>query len=411
MTLRTHLNFRFNNDDPDFDPVAIAASLRPLLMAHADQAEREGRIPEPVFRAMRESGLLRMMAPRRAGGYGCNILTHMQTVAELAKGCAGSAWAFGLLSGCTGTAAGMPPAATEILFKTGEELFCSVTSLTATATPCAGGYSVTGQWGYGSGCLHADWAMNSVKVLDGEGQVIDTAFAIIPLTGSDEVRIVDTWHVLGVKGSGSNTIVAEGVFVPDALMMLRSRMPTQAQLLTIPGLEAKERVPQEPLFPLGVLSPTLGAASALLELVTENMKSKAVVGWHYQNQAGSEVLVYQLGEAAMEIDSAWLHIRRAASYMDEVAQTRVLTGFDKARIQADCGYAMQQLRRAGERLMDIAGPSGFADGNPLVRFWRDLSFASRHNALNSRLSLELYGRALLGKDSNLMLLADIADQI
>ncbi|MFA5495884.1 MAG: acyl-CoA dehydrogenase family protein [Porticoccaceae bacterium] len=411
MALRTHLNFRFNNDDPDFDPVAIAASLRPLLMAHADQAEREGRIPEPVFRAMRESGLLRMMAPRRAGGYGCNILTHMQTVAELAKGCAGSAWAFGLLSGCTGTAAGMPPAATEILFKTGEELFCSVTSLTATATPCAGGYSVTGQWGYGSGCLHADWAMNSVKVLDGEGQVIDTAFAIIPLTGSDEVRIVDTWHVLGVKGSGSNTIVAEGVFVPDALMMLRSRMPTQAQLLTIPGLEAKERVPQEPLFPLGVLSPTLGAASALLELVTENMKSKAVVGWHYQNQASSEVLVYQLGEAAMEIDSAWLHIRRAASYMDEVAQTRVLTGFDKARIQADCGYAMQQLRRAGERLMDIAGPSGFADGNPLVRFWRDLSFASRHNALNSRLSLELYGRALLGKDSNLMLLADIADQI
>lgn len=411
MTLRSHLNFRFNSDESDFDPVAVAASLRPLLMAHADQAEREGRIPEPVFRAMRESGLLRMMAPRRAGGYGCNILTHMQTVAELAKGCAGSAWAFGLLSGCTGTAAGLPPAATEILFKTGEELFCSVTSLTATATPCAGGYTVTGQWGYGSGCLHADWAMNLVKVLDGEGEVVDTAFAIIPLINSDKVRIVDTWHVLGVKGSGSNTIVAEEVFVPDALMMLRSRMPTHAQLLTIPGLEAKERVPQEPLFPLGVLSPTLGAASALLELVTENMKSKAVVGWHYPNQAGSEVLVSQLGEAAMEIDSAWLHIRRAASYMDEVAQTRVLTGFDKARIQADCGYAMQQLRRAGERLMDIAGPSGFADGNPLVRFWRDLSFASRHSALNNRLSLELYGRALLGQKSNLALLADIADQL
>ena len=409
MTLRTHLNFQFNADEPAFDPVAIAASLRPLLMAHADEAEREGRIPEPVFKALRETGLLRMMAPRRAGGFGCNILTHMRTVAELAKGCAGSAWAFGLLSGCTGTAAGMGPEATEILFKTGEELFCSVSSPTGTATPVDGGYRVSGQWGYGSGCLHADWAMNGVKVLDDGGEVVDSAFAIIPLTHTDRVAINNTWHVLGVKGSGSNTIVADQVFVPAPLMMLRSQTPSQAVLLTLPGLEDKERVPQEPLFPLGVLSPTLGAATALLEQVTDNMKTKSVVGWHYPTQASSEVLVQQLGEAAMEIDSAWLHIRRAASYMDDIAPTRVLTGFEKARIQADCGHAMQLLRRAGERLMDIAGPSAFADGNPLVRFWRDLSFASRHNALNSRLSLELYGRGLLGQPSNLMLLANIGD--
>src|SRR5690606_13624880 len=372
-------------------------------------AEREGRIPEPVFKALRETGLLRMMAPRRAGGFGCNILTHMRTVAELAKGCAGSAWAFGLLSGCTGTAAGMGPEATEILFKTGEELFCSVSSPTGTATPVDGGYRVSGQWGYGSGCLHADWAMNGVKVLDDGGEVVDSAFAIIPLTHTDRVAINNTWHVLGVKGSGSNTIVADQVFVPAPLMMLRSQTPSQAVLLTLPGLQDKERVPQEPLFPLGVSSPTLGAATALLEQVTDNMKAKSVVGWHYPTQASSEVLVQQLGEAAMEIDSAWLHIRRAASYMDDIAPTRVLTGFEKARIQADCGHAMQLLRRAGERLMDIAGPSAFADGNPLVRFWRDLSFASRHNALNSRLSLELYGRGLLGQPSNLMLLADIGD--
>ena len=411
MTLRTHLNFQFNADEPAFDPVAIASSLRPLLMAHADQAEREGRIPAPVFKALRETGLLRMMAPRRAGGFGCNILTHMRTVAELAKGCAGSAWAFGLLSGCTGTAAGMGPEATEILFKTGEELFCSVSSPTGTATPVDGGYLVSGQWGYGSGCLHADWAMNGVKVLDEAGAVVDTAFAIIPLTHSDRVAIKNTWHVLGVKGSGSNTIVADQVFVPAPLMMLRSQTPSQAVLLTLPGLEDKERVPQEPLFPLGVLSPTLGAATALLERVTDNMKTKCVVGWHYPTQASSEVMVQQLGEAAMEIDSAWLHIRRATTYMDDIAPTRVLSGFEKARIQADCGHAMQLLRRAGERLMDIAGPSAFADGNPLVRFWRDLHFASRHNALNSRLSLELYGRGLLGQPSNLMLLTDIRDEV
>jgi alkylation response protein AidB-like acyl-CoA dehydrogenase len=109
----------------------------------------------------------------------------------------------------------------------------------------------------------------------------------------------------------------------------------------------------------------------------------------------------------MEIDSAWLHVRRAAAEIDETAQQRPLDGFEKARIQADCGYAMSLLRRAAERLMDVAGPSGFALANPLQRFWRDLSFGSRHTALNTRLGLELYGRARLGLDSNFNLLSDI----
>ena len=68
---------------------------------------------------------------------------------------------------------------------------------------------------------------------------------------------------------------------------------------------------------------------------------------------------------------------------------------------------MRQLRRAGERLMEIAGPGAFALSNPLQRLWRDLSVGSRHTALNTMLSSELYGRAWLEQDSNLVLLGDI----
>jgi alkylation response protein AidB-like acyl-CoA dehydrogenase len=156
-----------------------------------------------------------------------------------------------------------------------------------------------------------------------------------------------------------------------------------------------------------VLSPMLGAASALLEHVRDNLPKRPMIGWNYPNQAGSEVFVNQLGEAALEIDSAWLHIRRAVSEMDGTAQTRALTGYEKARIQADCGYAMRQLRRAADRLMEIAGPGAFATNSPVQRLWRDLSLGTRHTALNSNLSAELYGRALLGQESNLMLLSSL----
>jgi len=405
--MRKHLNFQINDDDEKFDPVSIARPLRPLLLEHAEQAEKEGRIVEPVFEALRDSGLFRMTAPRRAGGFCCSIITHMRTVAELGKSCAGTAWAFGLLSGVTGTAAGMHPIATQYMFKTGEELFCSVSSYNATATPTDGGYLVSGEWGYGSGCLHADWAMNGVKILDDAGQVIDQGFASIPLHDKN-TTIKNTWHVLGVMASGSNTIVADNVFIPDFLVLPDSAAPSRLELLAMPGLEPRDLRPLEPVFPLGVLSPTLGAAEALLETISAAMQKKTIVGWEYQSQIDSQLYIQQIGEAAMEIDSAWLHVERAAKLLDEKAPIEELSGYDKAQAQSDCGYAMLQIRRAADRLMDIAGPSGFAIGNPLQRYWRDLSFASRHSALHSKLSLELYGRARLEQPSNLTLLPDIS---
>ncbi len=394
------------NCSVDIDPVAVAASLRPLLMKHADQAEAERRIPDPVMAALRDSGLFYITAPRRAGGPGHTLTTHIETVAEVAKGCVGSAWAYCLLSGITGTIAAFPPEVQAMLFRTGDELFCSATGKTAHADPVDGGYRVTGRWGYGSGSPHADWGLNGLIFRTASGDVDEIGLGFIDLT-DPAVHLKDDWDVVGMSGSGSNTIVADGVFVPEALVLRPSRMPPPEAVYAIPGLEPRDYWPMEPIFPLGVLPPMLGAASAMLEAVSGAMDTRAVVGWHYAKQQDSQRYVHELGQAALEIDGAWMHIRRAAGMLDAVAPKRLLTGFEKARIQADCGRAMGLVRGAGQRLMDIAGPGAFARANPLQRYWRDLNVGTRHNALNSGLSAELYGRALLGLESSLELLPDI----
>lgn len=392
--------------EASFDPVALARNLRPLLQLHAAECETGRRVPEPVMAALRASGLLHMTAPVRAGGPGATLTAHVETIAELAKGCVGTAWAFGLLSGVTGTALAMAPDVTRLLFRTGDELFCSASATTATADPVEGGYRVTGKWGYGSGCLHAAWALNGVMIRDTAGNAVEPAMAFIDLTDR-ATEIEDNWHVAGMAGSGSNTIVANDLFVPEALILHVTKAPSAETLLATPGLEPRDLWPMEPLFPLGVLAPMLGAASAILEHVAAALDRRAVVGWTYPSQAGSEQLVAMLGRAAMEIDSAWLHIRRATAHIDESAQLRALTGYDKAQIQADCGYSMELLRTAGNRLMDVAGPGAFALSNPLQRFWRDLNVGTRHNALNAHLSIELYGRAIAGQPSNIRLLPTI----
>ena len=389
--------------DPVVDPVAVARGLVPLLAQHAEAAERERRASAVAIQALRDAGLLKMMFARRAGGPGHKLITHVETVAELARGCPGTAWAFGLLSGVTGSASAMPPVIRERVFKTGSELVISVAGQIGTARPSEGGYVVDGAWGYASGCLHADWALNGIRILDADGQQVDAGFAFLPLAGPD-VSIQDTWFTAGLCASGSNTVVARNAFVPAPLVLrfsaLRGARPAAE-------MEPRDRWPVEPLFPLGVLSPMLGAAGAMLDLVKANLPQRPTIGWKYANQADSQTFVGQFGEAALEIDSAWLQVRRAVAMIDETAQTRPLSGFEKARIQADCSYAMRQLRRAGERLMEIAGPGAFATSSPLQRLWRDLSVGSRHTALNAMLSAELYGRALLGQASNLALLPDI----
>jgi alkylation response protein AidB-like acyl-CoA dehydrogenase len=388
------------------DPVAVARALVPFLSEHATEAERQRRMTEPVLAALSASGLFQMMFPRRAGGVGHPLITQIETVAELGRGCPGSAWAFGLLTGVTASAASMSPEIRHLVFQTGEERVCSVAGQLGTARPVEGGYVVDGAWAYASGCLHADWALNGVRILDAEGQLVDAGFAFLRLNGP-AVSIEDSWHMAGLSASGSNTVVARQAFVSQPLVLRFSQLRAGVGKADPAHLEARDRWPVEPLFPLGVLAPMLGAAMAMQDLVAVNMPKRVTVGWKYGNQAESQTLVGQFGEAAMEIDSAWLHVRRAVRAIDESAQTRPLSGFEKARIQADCGYAMRQLRRAGERLMEIAGPAAFAQTSPLQRLWRDLSVGTRHTALNTMLSNELYGRALLEQDSNLQLLGDI----
>jgi len=392
------------------DPVAAARALVPLLARHAAAAEQARQASAEAIEAIRAAGLFQTMFPRRTGGAGHLLITQVETIATLARGCPGTAWAFGLLMSVTASAASMGAAVRERVFQTGNELVCSVAGQIGTARAVEGGYIVNGSWAYGSGCMHADWALNGVRFVDEQGAVIDAGFAFLPLAGPD-VEIQDTWHTAGLSASGSHTIVARNAWVPAPLGLrfsqLRAAAANANTAANPAAMEPRDRWPVEPLFPLGVLSPMLGAADAMLEIVSANLPKRPTIGWNYANQADSQTFVGQLGEAALEIDSAWLHVRRAVSMIDDTAQTRQLSGFEKARVQADCAYAMRQLRRAGERLMEIAGPGAFATSSPLQRLWRDLSVGSRHTALNTMLSTELYGRALLGQASNLALLPHI----
>src|SRR5712692_2643089 len=144
------------------DPLQLARGLVPLLAEHDREIDETRRVPPHVMEAICVTGLPWMMVPKRSGGAGQRMRRQIEVTAELARGSAGAAWAFGLLCAVTAVAGSLPRPAVQRIFVTGRELVCGVTMPTGTARRVGGGYVVDGSWPYASGSQFADWGMGGV---------------------------------------------------------------------------------------------------------------------------------------------------------------------------------------------------------------------------------------------------------
>jgi alkylation response protein AidB-like acyl-CoA dehydrogenase len=324
--------------------------------------------------------------------------THIEAVAELGRGSAGGAWQIGLLMNTTAAAASLPEPAVARIFQTGRELVCGVTMLIGTARPVEDGYVVNGRWPYASGSQYANWGMGGVRVLDDRGDVTGDGLAFMPI-GDGGLSVDNTWDVAGMRGSASDTIVAQDLFVPCELVAHTSPERVESPPPGPPpfDLEPRDRWPMAVFLGLALLAPLLGAADNLLGLILANVGKKPITHWDYARQADSHVVLQQIGEAAIEIDTAWLHILRTADALDITAQAGPVSPSEQVRLQAAEGFAMRMIRQAADRLMDVGGASAFTLSNPLQRAWRDIALGSRHAFVNTGQSLELYGRHLAGE--------------
>jgi len=203
-----------------------------------------------------------------------------------------------------------------------------------------------------------------------------------------DVTIEDTWYVTGMRGTGSNTVVAHEVFVPHhriAPFVIGSDAPQHAHLAGI--------------LTVAILGPQLGMADAVLGFVRARAHGRPIAVSVYTSQAEAVPFQLDVAEAATKIDTAWLHARRASSDVDAaMAGDLQLTKENRARIRADYAWASQQAREAVDILMSAHGTSAFAEFSPLSRIWRDIGTASRHALFTLNVPFELYGRTLLGFD-------------
>jgi alkylation response protein AidB-like acyl-CoA dehydrogenase len=376
-----------------------AARIRPVLERNAEETDRLRRLPEANLDALRETGLCRLMTPRRLGGYETDIRTYIAVMAELGRGCGSTLWTASLINVCAWLASLFPDRAQREIWGSNPETWVAGSLAPRGETrPVDGGWVVNGRWPWASGCLHAQWAACGILMKDEQGGVANLGLSLMPMT---DLTIEDTWHMAGMKGTGSNTIVAKDVFVPEHRFL-----PYSGAFLGRYRTEHEDEVVYRAAFvPLTILiliGSQLGVARAALDYVIENASARGVTHTNFARQTESTGFQIQVAEAAMKIETANLHAFRAADDLDQAARNGSHPDLAaRARIRADTALVAKYCREAVDLLVSAHGTSSLADSNRLQRLWRDIHVASHHAITEWQVNLEIYGKALLGVEPNI----------
>ncbi len=390
------------NDAAERELVGRARELQPLLLKHAPQNDLDGRLAPEVFDALTDAGFWAMAAPRRWGGFGTSARAMALVGAELAKGDPSVGWVYTVLHGTTWVASLGPDALQEAIFGSGSEhpVICGIANPPGTMEEVDGGYVVNGRWPYASGSLHASWAQLGVNIRKPDGTIEHGGFAYLR---AGDYTVENSWHMLGMKGTGSNTIVAKDVFIPRAQFYHVAKLGIGGHE---PGKrhvgEPSDFWPFMPFLRATAHAVVAGAAGAILERVADASQKRPIVYTSYARQAEAVMAQGQFGEAAARIAAAEALTLKNCDLIDQVGLTRIpLTPAQRAQSKGEGSLAVDLLAQAVDQLMFLAGSSAFADSNPIQRFYRDAVFAMRHTANLPYVGYEIFGKSLLGIEPNI----------
>jgi alkylation response protein AidB-like acyl-CoA dehydrogenase len=375
--------------------VARAAALVPMLRAGAPAAETARRLSPETFDAFAAAGIFRMTAPMRFGGLEASFLTQCRVLAEIARGCPSSSWVATIFSAMSWLVGCLPDEAQQEVFADGDPRVSGVFSPTGTAVRKDGGFIVSGRWGFNTGGHGSRWTVINAIAPNAAGVEVPTLMVV----RSNELTRLDDWHASGMAATGSSTILADGVFVPAHRT---AELPAMVEALYPSRHNAANPFYSYPLaavLTVNAAGTPVGIARGALEAFRERLPGRPITYTTYTKQSEAPVTHLQLGEAALECDSAEAHMRLACAALDEHAGEKLsILARVKARahVSAATGYA----RKAVDLLFHSSGAGAIQAHVPIQRFQRDIQALANHAVMHPQTSTETYGRVLCGLEPN-----------
>lgn len=374
--------------------VEVARQLGPLIREHADEAERERRLARPVIDAMAAAGMFRLYAPTSLGGLEIDPATYARIVEEVSRFDSAAGWI--LQAGNTGDwwAARLSQEGVEEIYRGGPDVLTAATfHPPQQAIEVDGGYRVTGRGPLASNIHDAEWLFLTAMVMDGERpRMIDGLPEVIGLTlRAEEAEIIDTWYSLGLRGTDSNDIAVEEVFVP------RSR----AYPLT-PAFEPGPHY-HGPLYRFPVIGQVatiatpvaLGVAREAIDALRDLAQGKTPFGSVKTLRERASVQTTLAQAEAILRSARLLFYATLAAAWERTLAGKPSTLEQKADLLLAGTHATKSAATVVELMHRLAGTSGIYTRSPLERLFRDAQ-TLRHHGFVSEGRFETAGQVYLG---------------
>lgn len=376
-----------------------AQGLVPKLRALAGAQEDACQLTPEVLALLHESGLIRILQPRRWGGMELDFVSVFDIPEMIGRGDSSTSWNVGNLAVHHWMLALYDPKAQEEVW--GEDPDAIIASGIAypqgSARKVEGGLVLSGHWNFSSGVDPSGWNMLACIVRDG-ARVIDHRMCLLKRS---EYEVIDDWSTLGMRGTGSKSVTVKDLFVPEyrALSMYTARGGSD-----FPGA----RVNPNPTYriPLGALGSSclagaiIGNAQAALDLTIEAVKERST------NYTGMRMRDFQTVQMRVGVAGAKVEMARTSQHQDCLAGQRYAAAGEmpsmqqKLRWRRNCALAARLAVEAVDALHEMAGANGIYTKYPLERLFRDAHSASAHIGFNWDAGMSTWGLLALGGEFN-----------
>ena len=374
--------------------IAGVRDLLPVLRERAQDTEDARRVPEESVKALQETGFFKLLQPKPYGGFEADPVSFYTAVKLIASACGSTGWVASILGVHPWHVALFDAQAQEEVWGGDEDVRISSSyAPMGKAEVVEGGYRLSGRWSFSSGCDHCTWVLLGGPAFSG-GKPVDFCTYLLPIA---DYSIVDVWDTIGLRGTGSNDIVVEDVFIPQhrALSFIatsKCKVPGQA---VNPG--PLYRLPYGSVHPSTITAPIIGMAQGAYDAHVEHQRKRVRAAYAGEQSKEDPFAKVRIAEAASEIDAAWLQLTRNIDELYELAKREERLPSDlRLRVRRDQVRGTERAIAAIDRLFENSGGRAIQRGTPIQRFWRD-AHAGRVHAINDlERALVMFGRGEFG---------------
>jgi alkylation response protein AidB-like acyl-CoA dehydrogenase len=375
------------------DHLAAARQLGPALEAAAAEIERRRELTEPIVAALAAAGFFRLLLPQALGGAELAPARYVAILEEIAKHDASTAWCLGQANGCAMTAAHLDPAAAQEIFGPSRGIVAWGPPGPAELSAVPGGYRLSGSWSFASGSRHASWLGAHVPAVAADGMPCRRpdggAVLRTLLFPKASARISDTWQVIGLCGTGSDTYAVTDLFVPERYTVLRDPAAEPRQGGALYRFSASN------LYSAGFAGVALGIARRVLTAFVELARDKVPRG--ARNTLRDDNLVQaEVAQSEARLAAARAYLMDALERIwHEVCRTGRVTSEHNVTLRLASTWAIHQARDVVEILYHAAGATAIFTDNPFERRFRDIhAVAQQYQGRQAH--FETVGQILLG---------------